>query len=376
MAVDENKRARPGLRTGLGVTVGLLASISLARACPPVPAELVTDTRLAAGCVYSQSIRITRPLTLDCQGATFDGEGRLPRGLVIDSEGRALAGVTVRNCIFRRFAHTGILIHWSLPNTRKLADFPDLEARRQHAPQDILLQRLRVEQNGVMGVVVDDYVQRVTMDQVQVVDNPGWGIYWDHDSRGHVLQHSEVRHNGYGSARGKPGLSIDASSDNRVVDTLFADNARAAIELYRNCQEFAARQPQSIPREHGANRNHLIGNRFIDEKVGVWIASRQSRDIRAMACGRPYYHDGRYVEDEARENQVAQNRFERIRERGIVVEDDANEIVGNRFERGEQAIWVGTPIRSRVLAHPVRGTRLEGNLADDGQAVEHFTDAD
>ncbi|WP_141239769.1 right-handed parallel beta-helix repeat-containing protein [Candidatus Dactylopiibacterium carminicum] len=285
---------------------------------------------------------------------------------MIDSRGEPLAGVTVRNCSFRRFARHGVLIHWGLANDRKLARYPEREERWRRAPQDILLENLRVEQNAVMGIVIDDYVQRVTMARVSVIDNPGWGLYWDHDSRGHLLIHSEVCRNGHGSAFGKPGLSIDASSDNRVIDTAFEDNGRSAIELYRNCWEFAATNPRSVPREEGANRNQILGNRFIDEKVGVWIASRQSQDVSRMQCGRPAYHEGRYVEDEARDNVVARNRFERLRGRGIVVEDDANSVIGNRFEHGEGAISVGTPIRARVLHRPVVGTLLRDNQADDG----------
>lgn len=89
--------------------------------------ELVADTRLAAGCTYPQGVVIARPLTLDCRGAVFDGEGKALRGLTIDSRGEPLAGVTVRNCTFRRFARHGVLIHWGLANDRKLARYPARE---------------------------------------------------------------------------------------------------------------------------------------------------------------------------------------------------------------------------------------------------------
>lgn len=337
-------------------------------ACAPLPAELTADTTLVPGCVYHQGITIAQPLTLDCQGAIFDGEGRVARGLTIDSRGQPLAGVTVRRCTFRRFARDGVLIHWGLPNDLKIARYPDREKRWRRAPQDVHLEDLRVEQNDVMGIVIDDYVQRVTLDHVAVIDNPGWGLYWDHDSRGHLLIHSEVRGNGHGSRLGKPGLSIDAAADSRVIDTRFQANARAAIELYRNCWENAATDPHSVLRETGANGNQILGNYFADEAVGVWIAARQSRDVSAMHCGRPAYVEGRYVEDEARHNIVAQNRFERLRGPAIIVEDDANSVVGNSFDHGAGAVQVGTPIRTRVLHHPVRNTLLQGNHADDGEA--------
>jgi len=345
---------------------------ALQAACEIADARLKVDTTLEAGCVYRQTLWIDKPLTLDCQGAIFDGEDRLERGLVIDSRGESLSGVVVKNCTFRHFAKTGVLVHWGLPNDQKIARYPDLAERRRRAPQNILLRKVRVEHNGVMGIVVDDYAQAVTLDQVRVLDNPGWGIYWDHDSRGHLLIDSEVRRNGGGSKLGKPGLSIDASSDNRVINTVFEGNRRSAIELYRNCGEFAASNPHSVPRETGANGNLISGNRFIGEQVGVWVASRQSRDVSAMECGRPAYFEGKYVEDEARHNLIAGNRFSGVLGKGVVIEDDDNSVINNSFESAAGAIEIGTRIRTTVLGRPVRGSVLRDNRADDGADPVHY----
>ncbi|MBS1208664.1 MAG: hypothetical protein H6R19_1062 [Proteobacteria bacterium] len=350
----------------------LCLPIAVQAVCDLPERNLKADTTLEAGCVYHQSLVINRALTLDCQGAIFDGEDRLERGLVIDSQGEPLSGVVVKNCTFRHFAKTGVLVHWSLPNDQKIARYPDLAERRRRAPQNILLSKVRVEHNGVMGIVVDDYAQAVTLDQVSVLDNPGWGIYWDHDSRGHLLIDSEVRRNGGGSKLGKPGLSIDASSDNRVINTVFEGNRRSAIELYRNCWEFAASNPHSVPRETGANGNVIRGNSFIGEQVGVWVASRMSRDVSAMECGRPAYFEGKYVEDEARHNLIAGNRFSGVQGKGVVIEDDDNSVIDNAFERAAGAIEIGTRIRTKVLGRPVRGTVLRGNRADDGEDPVHF----
>jgi hypothetical protein len=344
--------------------------------CLPPPAELTQNIRLEAGCTYHQGIRISHAVTLDCAGAVFDGGGTLTHGLVIDSRGETLSGVMVRNCSFRNFSHDGVLIHWGLPNAQKLSRYPDPDEPYRRAPQDILLENVRVEANAVMGIAVDDYVQRVTLDHVAVIDNPGWGIYWDNASRGNRLLHSEVRGNGHGTAFGKPGLSIDASTDNQVIDTRFENNGRAGIALYRNCQELAASNPDSIPRETGANRNLILGNSFRDEAVGIWLAARQSQDVSRMQCGRPAYAEGRYVEDEARENVIARNHFKALRGHAILVEDDANALLDNQFEHGTNAILIGTPIRSRVLQHPVRDTLLHGNAAGDGIEPVHLLDAD
>lgn len=337
----------------------------------PEGGHLLRDTVLEGGCVYHGSLVIDRPLSVDCRGAVFDGEGRLARGLVINSRGEPLAGVTVRNCTFRRYLRQGVLIHWGEANDRKLAQYPREEIVRR-SPQQILLAGVRVEQSGGSGIVVDDWVQGVTMDHVSVVDNPGWGIYLDQGSGGHLIVDSEIRHNGFRD--NKPGLAIDASSDNRVLRSMFENNARSAIELYRNCWEFAQQNPHSVPREQGANRNLIADNRFIGESPAVWVASRQSKDIRHMACGRPYYHAGRFVEDEAVHNEISGNRFERMRGPAIVVEDDDNAVLGNRFERGAAAITIGTPVRAAVLGRPVRGAKVEANQADDGEAEVRWRD--
>lgn len=355
------------MRTGLlmGVVLCALSRIVLAADCElPADGHFQGDTLLPPGCTWHATVVIDTPLTLDCQGSVFDGEGRLARGLVINSRGAPLDGVVVRNCSFRHFVRQGVLINWGEANDVKLAQYPPDEIRRR-SPHNILLSHLRVEANGLAGIVVDDWVQGVVMDHLSVFGNAGWGIYLDHDSGGHLITDSEIRNNGF--AHNKPGLAIDASSDNRVVASVFEHNRRAAIELYRNCWEFAASNPHSVPREQGANRNVIAGNRFADEAMGVWVAARQSKDIRSMACGRPYYHEGRYVEDEAQHNLLADNRFERMRGPGIVIEDDDNAVLGNRFAQRRDALRIGTPVRAAVLGRPVRGTRVEGNAADDGE---------
>jgi hypothetical protein len=339
-------------------------------ACEIVPSPLAGNTVLDADCVYHQSIVIDRPVTLDCRGAVLDGQDLLPRGLVIDSRGGTLAGVTVRNCTFRNFSRAGILVHWGLPNDEKMRLFPDLPDRRARTPHDILITQVRVEGNRQNGIVLDDEVHDVTLAGVSVINNPGWGLYWDRNASHNVLIDSEVRHNGHGS--NKPGLSIDAASHNRVLNTVFEDNRRSAIELYRNCWEFAASHPHSVPRETGANDNLIEGNHFRNERIGVWIAARQSKDLRAMQCGRPAYYAGRYVEDEALRNVITGNDFETIAAYGVIVEDDDNEVSNNRFAAGAHAIRIGSSIRSRVLGRPVIRTRLQGNRAADGQEPVHF----
>lgn len=353
------------------LTVFWLCCLPCARAgCEIENPHLQGDTTLQPHCVYQQTLTITRPLTLDCQGAILDGADKLAHGLIIDSRGQPLSGVRVQNCTFRHFRRDGILVHWSLPNDAKRARYPSQAERWRRAPQNIVFSQVRVERNGVAGIVIDDEVQAVTLDRVSVVDNAGWGLYWDHASRGHRLVNSEVRHNGHGS--NKPGLAIDGSSDNLIAHTRFEDNRRAAIELYRNCWEFAASNPHSMPRERGANDNRIEDNQFSHEQIGIWIAARQSRDLRAMHCGRPAYHAGRYVEDQAQRNHIDRNRFEAIADRGVIVEDDDNSLNDNTFERAANAIVIGTPIRSQVLGKPVQGTQLQGNQADDLQEPVHF----
>lgn len=331
-------------------------------ACHLPDPHLRTDTTLEAGCIYHQTLVIDRPLTLDCQGAILDGEDRLARGLQINSRGMPLSDVLVRNCTFRHFVKQGILVHWSLPADKKIARYSK-EERYRRSPQNILFSQIHIEHNGEAGIVLDDYVQNVVMDRISVSDNEGWGLYWDHDSRGHLLINSELRRNGHKNH--KQALAIDASSNNRIINNLFENNARSAIQLYRNCWEFAATNPHSVPRETGANDNIISGNLFIGEQVGVWIAARMSQNLSAMQCGRLPYHQGKYFEDEARRNLISNNRFSDTKDRSIVVEDDFNSVIGNSFTKSDRAIQIGAPIRAQTLGLPVQGTQLHGNRADD-----------
>jgi parallel beta-helix repeat protein len=336
----------------------------------PEHGRLQSDTRLNPACVYHGSIIIEKSLTLDCQGAVLDGENSQARGLAIGSKS-PLTGVFVRNCTFRHYQRQGVLIALRQADDITTGIEPR-EARYGIAPQNITLEDIHIEQNNTAGLVIGDYVSHVTLRRIIVTDTAGWGMYWDHDSREIELTDSTFQRNGF--SHHKQALALDGSSNNRISNNVFRDNARSAIQLYRNCWEFAATNPHSVLREVGANDNLIEGNRFIDENVGIWVAPRMNIDLTQMQCGRQPYFEGKYFEDEALRNRIVGNRFEGNTRQAIIIEDDGSEIRANRFEHSDKAITIGAPLRARVLNRPVINTTLSDNVADDGTISVRWTD--
>src|SRR5262249_19404429 len=82
----------------------------------------------------------------------------------------------------------------------------------------------------------------------------------------------------------------------------------------------------------------------------------------------PAYVEGpaeRVVEDEATDNTIRRNVFVGVTY-GVHVEDDRTTVAGNVFlgaDPSDYAVIVGTRLRTSVLAHPVTGTSVEGNVS-------------
>ncbi len=323
---------------------------------------LTQDTTLVAGCRYHVSFQIVRPLTLNCQGAVLEGDGRRVAAVYVNSRGQVLRNVTVRNCVIEHYKGSGLTVGW--------AAYQD-EKRRLHSPQEqraltpseVLLENLLVQDIDGAGLFIGDYTTDVIIDHVTLQRIAQVGIYFEEGGVGHVLKNSVLRDGGFAS--NQPALAIDASGPHEVFNNVFEHFSLAGVSLYRNCWEQAATNPHSMQRLQGATGNYIHDNAFTDLPVGVWVASRMSRDVRLMGCGLPDYDtDGlhRYVLDDAKRNIVRHNRFERILQHGVIVEDDDNAVTDNVFVDATQpSIAVGAPRRARMLHRPVSGTVLEGN---------------
>lgn len=305
--------------------------------------------------------------TLDCQGAIIDGQNKVRTGLRIVSDGKTpLHDVTVKNCHFKNFKTSGVRIYWQGNDTLKLKY--STEERYRLAPQRITLLNITAEDTAMSAVYVDDYVSDVLIDGLTSRRAGGTGLYLEHHSRRTTVQNSLFEKNGFRQGRGiREGLAIDSSMDNVIRNNIFKGNAKGGVFLYKNCgEQFSA--GKSVLRTDYASRNLIEGNAFIDMPRGVWIASRQSRNLSKWDCGDTPLDDSKtYYEDFARYNTVKANRFCGVAD-PVVVEDNHNTVTDNRYDKAQQKFLTIThPPRERLRGQPVVGT-VQSNNQIDAQA--------
>jgi hypothetical protein len=323
-----------------------------------LPKTIVGQVTLPARCVYSRELLITHSHTLlDCKGAVFDGHGTMEVGLNIDSGGKPLWDVTVRNCTFQNYVTHGVLIGWSGLDASKPQKRGFLYS---HTPHDIHLDHITITHIGHVGLYVDDYVQKVLIDHAAVRGSGAPGIYFEHSSREITLRDSVV--SGNGGAR-REGLSIDSSAHDIVEGNTFENDKAGGVFLYRNCWEHADDPSQgSVYRWQHSDFNIIRNNIFLDEPIGVWIASRQSEDLTRQHCGdTPMGGDARYYRDYADANIVEGNRYCNVKV-PVIVEGDRNIIRGNGFDRTNK-IEVEMPVtkREQLLHLPSTGNVISGS---------------
>ncbi len=331
----------------------------------PDPWVIRADTTLNPACVYRTSLRIVAgDLTLDCRGARIE-PGKRQYGILIGGRQTGISRVAVRNCHILGGGN-GIFVGLTEPDGDKTARL-DREALYRLTPRDITLDKVWVEDSRGVGIYVDDYVTRLRILGSRVTDAGSPGIYLEHSTREIEIRDSLISGNGFGSfplprlgeAR-REGLAIDSSAHNRVEGNRFEGNAAGGIFLYKNCQEHIHTKLYSVPRWQWSEHNVIRGNTFRDEKVGVWIASRQSRDLSTWDCGdKPYYADSHFP-DYARHNLVTENRFESVAV-GVRVEDDDNRVTGNTFVGVDLPVELGAELRRRVTGKALSGVEVRDN---------------
>ncbi|WP_035882853.1 right-handed parallel beta-helix repeat-containing protein [Cupriavidus metallidurans] len=364
----------PLSRTFGSILIATIVPSGLAFADDCALPALDKDVTLRAECIYHSGMQITRPVRVDCNGATLEGDNSRATGILIDSRGESLQGVEIRNCRVHGFTKLGIGIGWSVPDGKKreIVGGDDPQRYVSRTPSGTHLIGNTIEDIGGVGIYIDDHATGTVIDNTTVQRVSGAGIYLEHDSSGTSIVRSRVLQSGWDGARPmQPGIAIDASADNRIEASTISGNGLGGVFLYRNCQERGLTDPESVPRAHGANGNRIQGNK-IDGRVGVWVGSRMSRNMRSMQCGRtPYYKnaDMDVVLDEARGNYVSGNTFGGPANWGMIVEDDDTVVEHNAFVGpfANGSLLVGTKYRNQVLNLPVRGTVLRDNRTPEKQ---------
>ena len=281
--------------------------------------EVRGNTTLSPHCVYKEAVIITSSnTTLDCRGAVLEGDNERPFGILINSKGKPLSDVTVRNCKVRHFTRSGIRITSDIA-ANKLS--PNHEKNYRRTPTRITLENVEVTGSGRVGIYFDDYVTHSTLSHSIVRDSYMSGIYLEHSSRNNKVVDNQIIDNGHERfGKGKrEGLAVDSSAYNLIEGNRFESNGAGGVFLYKNCGEHFSTGKSVIRWQH-SDYNVIRNNTFVNEPVGIWLASRQNRDLSGFDCGdKPREGSLKFYPDYADNNVVGQNQFLKVK--NLVIND-------------------------------------------------------
>ena len=329
--------------------------------------EIRGNVSLSASCIAQGGVHIRESnVHLNCNGGEINLDDKVRTGIEIDSGGKVVENISIRNCIIRNSKFQGIYIGWLAPDRSKARALTK-DQLYKFTPHNILIENVNILTPGSSGVYIDDFSSNVNLVNIEVSDARAMAIYFEHSSRDNVLKNSRIYRNGKGFKR--EAVSIDSSSNNVILNNEFLGNSFGAIFVYRNCSEHYQRSPDQVVRWMSSDGNSISGNHISGSRNAIWLASRQSMPLQNAECGNGYYAEGKYTEDSAKHNVVSDNKIYDS-EFGVLVEDDFNFVKNNEFyDIGDTAIRVGTPIRNRYLNKPVIGIVVTGNV-QDGNPVD------
>lgn len=318
--------------------------------------------------------------SLDCQGAristTADDSSSASAITIKPDTDAAISDIAVANCHVEGYGHALHIRQFSNPNERYARGLIDPKANRMLAPRDIRVINVSSNHSKNSGIFVGDHVQAVTFDRVRVQNSGTVGLYLEFGSRDNVIKNSVFVGNGFRTFKpNREAIAVDSSSNNRIENNQFIHNGAGSILLYRNCFEHAGDTTRSnhFKRTESSRDNIIRGNRFMDEPVGVWVASRQSRNLKGFECGAYLIKQtpfASYHLDSAKNNQIINNQFEDVTQ-GIIVEDDGTRIQGNRFAATVKLpILVGSDIREESGVGAVKDTVIHNNVFIDKTAQQ------
>jgi parallel beta-helix repeat protein len=361
--------------------------------------NITKDTLIPKGCAYDKvSFTITRSdITFDCNGAELNGLGKternalyrrykvaeVPRTLafnIVGSEDNFLQNVTVKNCNIL-FYINGFNIGFGLKQTthNDLKAGRNIEALENHlrtlSPKNIRIENNRITGSHRSGIFIQRYITDLIANKNTINSAGDIGIYLESGTQRNTISNSTFTKNGETTydiedrkrkprARKREAIAVDSSAYNTISNNKFINNAGGAIFMYKNCYE-RYKEASQLPRYQGSNFNLIENNLFSDENKGVWIASRQSRDLDNFDCGDKALliteKNKKYYEDFAKNNRVINNTFEH-NEKAVIVEDDSNTISNNRFkDTKRQDIIIGTDKEVKDHHH-VKGNSVKNNI--------------
>ena len=326
-------------------------------------------------CEYDETFVISQSqTTLDCRGATIDLQYQRDFGIQIKADaGKVITDISVKNCVILNADSAGIVIDNGV-NVAGLSESQQVngDAVRAFSPKNIVIDNVNIGAAKNAGIYIRKYITGVMVSNSTIKDSYGVCIYIDAYSKynqiiGNVFEDCGFRNRTSGKVNKNPssfreGLAIDSASSNLIKDNVFDGNAAGGIFLYKNCSEHNA---QTGVRVEPAAHNEIVGNTFMNMPVGVWVASRQSRNLSKSDCWDKSPYTGalknRYFLDHAPSNTITDNRFANLTEVGVRIEDDFTTIRNNSFTNMPAPTEVGAQFRANLLNLPVTGTVDIGN---------------
>lgn len=313
--------------------------------------------------------------SLDCQGAQLspsaDDSSKASAIVIKPKTDAAIENITVANCHITGYGHALHIRQYSHPNQRYTRGVIDPTANRALAPRDIRVINVNSQNSINSGMFVGDHVHGVSFEHVRIQNAGTVGLYLEFGSRDNVIKDSVFVGNGFRTFKpNREAIAVDSSSNNCIENNQFFHNGAGSILLYRNCFEHADDPSRSnyFKRTESSRDNIIRGNVFQNEPVGVWVASRQSRNLKGFECGAYLVKQtlfASYHSDSAKDNQIINNRFTQV-EQGVIVEDDGTLIRDNTFAADVRLpIQVGSKIREDTAAGPVKHTLVNNNTFAD-----------
>ena len=370
--------------------------------------KITENTTIPKNCHYDKvTFKIsTSNITFDCNNSELNGLGKtkrnklgrrykvaeVPRGTafnIIGSENNLLQNVTVKNCNLIYYI-SGFNIAFGLKQTTHddLKAGRNIEALENHlrtlSPKNIRIENNKIIGSHNSGIFIQRYITDLVATNNTINGAGDMGMYLESGSQKITISHSIFTKNGETTydiedrkrkprIRKREAIAVDSSAYNIIRDNKFINNAGGGIFLYKNCYE-RYEEADQLPRYQGSNFNLIENNTFSDERKGVWIASRQSRDLENFDCGDTALlitdKDKKYYEDFAKNNRVINNTFEN-NEKAVIIEDDNNTISNNTFKLGENTrkdIIIGVDSEVKTV-HSVKGTVVEDNTFSSNPGV-------
>ncbi|MBI0426172.1 NosD domain-containing protein [Psychrobacter sp. NG27] len=334
---------------------------------------------LSNGCdLTGQSIRFElnqSNSSLDCGGTLLstmsDDNSKASAIMIKPKTDKAIKNIAVANCHVTGYGHALHIRQYSNPNQRYARGFINPAANRALAPNGIRIINVSSRNSINSGMFIGDHVHDITFDKVRIQNAGTVGLYLEFGSRDNVIKNSVFVGNGFRTFKpNREAIAVDSSSNNRIENNHFIHNGAGSVLLYRNCFEHAddPTRGNHFKRTESSRDNIIANNVFEDEPVGVWVASRQSRNLKGFECGAYLVKQtpfASYHLDSAKNNQIVDNRFEQV-EKGVIVEDDGTLIEGNRFAATVgMPIAVGSEIREESTAGAIKNTRIKSNIFID-----------